>query len=192
MYKALIFDFFGVFCPDISFDWLKQSVPDYQAILPEYKALCAKSDYGLISRADFTDGLSKLSGIPAADIASSIQGNIIIKQDLVSFVQQLRSSGYKIACLSNGTVEWTQKVIDDNGLTELFDQTVISGDVGVIKPSPAIYKVTLKRLGVTASQAVFVDDRAVNTEAAEACGIKSFLFTDTQKLIAELKAAGIS
>lgn len=54
---------------------------------------------------------------------------------------------------------------------ELFDAVVISGEVGVRKPDPAIYLMAAERLGARPSECVFVDDFMVNAEAAEAVGM---------------------
>jgi 2-haloacid dehalogenase len=102
-------------------------------------------------------------------------------------VEGLAGKGYKIACLSNGTHEWTLEVIRNHGLVELFDEIVLSGDLGIVKPDPRIYFYTLEKLGVDPSQAIFVDDRKVNTDAAEICGIRSIQFKNTATFIKELR-----
>lgn len=63
---------------------------------------------------------------------------------------------------------------------------ILSGDLGIIKRSPEIYVHTLEKLNVTASETIFVDDRKVNVDAAEACGIHSLLFSKTETFIDEL------
>jgi beta-phosphoglucomutase-like phosphatase (HAD superfamily) len=55
------------------------------------------------------------------------------------------------------------------------------------KNSPEIYVHTLEKLNLAATQAIFVDDRKVNTDAAEACGIPSLVFTDTSTFSNELE-----
>ncbi|HZE87394.1 MAG TPA: HAD-IA family hydrolase [Methylomirabilota bacterium] len=187
MYKALIFDFFGVFCTSIATNWFKRIVPNDKSKLSVFQALCTQSDYGNLSRADFNKEVSKLTGVSVTEIIQGIESETIINTSLVTYVKELRIRGYTIACLSNGTREWTLRVINDHGLGSLFDEVVLSGDLGIIKPSSEIYIHTLEKLKVRASQAVFVDDRKVNTDAAEACGISSIVFNDTSIFVKELE-----
>ena len=67
-----------------------------------------------------------------------------------------------------------------------FDHIIVSADVKLIKPDPRIYQLTLERIGCQAHEAVFIDDRKINVEAAEALGIKGILFTSKAKTIAAL------
>lgn len=190
MYKVIIFDFFGVFCAPIATNWFRKTVPDDAVKLAAFQALCTESDYGRLPRDQFNQETSKLTGVPVEQVVTGIEGETIINTELVDYVKQLMKN-YKIVCLSNGTREWTLRVIIDHGLTELFDEVVLSGDLGIVKPSPEIYTYTLEKLYITADQAILVDDREVNIEAAEALGIRSLLFSDTKTFIAEFeKLAG--
>lgn len=180
MYKAIIFDFFGVFCPDITLEWFKKDVADWETKLPSFQAVCTRSDYGKISRDDFFKEVSKLAGVSAHEMTKGVEAQTAINSELVTLVTQLQGNGYKIACLSNGTHEWTLRVINDHGLGNIFDKIVLSGDIGIVKPDPRIYQKALASLDVTASEAIFIDDRQVNVEAGEACGIHSFVFTSTE------------
>jgi FMN phosphatase YigB (HAD superfamily) len=59
-----------------------------------------------------------------------------------------------------------------------------------VKPDAAIYRHLLKELGTRAEETLFIDDRAVNIEAAEALGIKGLVFTTVEQLRADLIAQG--
>jgi len=188
MYKVVIFDFFGLFCPDITLEWFTKTVPDYQTKFAAYRALCTESDYGRLTRAAFNQKLADLVGLPVDQVTSGIEEETRVNTALVQYVTGLKQQGYRIACLSNGTQEWTTRVIEASGLSDLFEILVLSGELGVIKPSPEIYTATLQQLNVKASEAVFVDDREVNVRGAEACGIRSLLFTNTDSFIRDFEA----
>jgi epoxide hydrolase-like predicted phosphatase len=188
MYKAVIFDFFGVFCPDITLEWFKKTVQEYESKLADFQEICTRSDYGKLSRADFNKEVAALANVPISDLVDGVEAEIAINTQLVEYAKRLKSSGYTIACLSNGTHEWTLRVINDHGLGRLFDLVVLSGDLGIVKPNPEIYKYTLKKLGIKPSEAVFVDDREVNTLAAEVYGIPSLVFTSTEAFIVDFEA----
>ena len=67
-----------------------------------------------------------------------------------------------------------------------FEHVIVSADVKLIKPDARIYQLTLERIGCQAQEAVFIDDRKINVEAAEALGIKSIHFTSKLQTIAAL------
>ena len=75
----------------------------------------------------------------------------------------------------------------------IFDEYVLSYEVGAIKPDPAIYEEAIRRAGCRPAEAVFIDDLAVNVEAAAELGIKGIVFTaGTTDLAAELRRLGLS
>jgi len=53
--------------------------------------------------------------------------------------------------------EWTLQVITDHGLGDLFEEVVISADLGIVKPDPDTYLRTLEKLRLPANQTIFVD-----------------------------------
>ena len=70
---------------------------------------------------------------------------------------------------------------------DLFDATVISGDVGMHKPQPEIYLLACERLEVEPADAVFVDDLRENCAGAEAVGMTAILHRDPAETIAKLE-----
>jgi epoxide hydrolase-like predicted phosphatase len=84
------------------------------------------------------------------------------------------------------TNSWGMGIYDRAPL-DLFDATVISGDVGLHKPQPEIYELACERLAVKPAAAVFVDDLRENCEGAEAVGMTAVLHRDTEKTVARLE-----
>ena len=68
-----------------------------------------------------------------------------------------------------------------------FDGDVISCEVGVAKPSPAIYDLILERFGIKAEESIFIDDNADNVAGAEAVGMKALRFESAIQAEQELK-----
>jgi HAD superfamily hydrolase (TIGR01509 family) len=68
---------------------------------------------------------------------------------------------------------------------------ISSAEIGLAKPDPAIYRLALERLRVQAGEAIFVDDLARNTEAAESIGLPSLVFESPEQLRRELTERGI-
>ena len=109
---------------------------------------------------------------------------------MVEFVRELRADGVRAALLTNNVREWESlwrsPLVDD-----LFEVVVVSAEVGLRKPDPAIYTLTLERLGdsVSAEDCVFVDDLEINCEAARALGIQAVHFVDAEQAIPEIRSA---
>ena len=183
MYTAVIFDFFGVFCPDIAMEWFKKAAPSYQDKLDAFQAICTRSDYGKLSRDGFNTEVANLANVSVQSLIDGVEKETVINNSLVEYASGLKARGFKVACLSNGTHEWTLRVIQDHGLGGLFEVVVLSGAIGIVKPDPAIYAHALNSLAAEASEAIFVDDRQINVDAGESVGIKSILFTTTQNFI---------
>jgi putative hydrolase of the HAD superfamily len=73
------------------------------------------------------------------------------------------------------------------GWLKNFDHETFSAEVRLAKPDAAIYHHSLKGLGVQASDALFVDDRATNVEGAQAIGLRAIRFQSVAQLTDDLK-----
>jgi 2-haloacid dehalogenase len=72
-----------------------------------------------------------------------------------------------------------------------MDGIQISGEVGVGKPDPAIFRAFLARFGLTAGETVFIDDWDRNVATASSLGIVAIQFKGAAKLRADLRALGL-
>jgi epoxide hydrolase-like predicted phosphatase len=110
--------------------------------------------------------------------------------ELIAYLRSLKEDrGVRLAMLTNNVREWEARwrsMIPD--IDELFELVVDSAFVGMRKPDPAIYALTLERLGLPAEACAFVDDIDVNCEAAAALGIRAVQFVDTAQAIRDLDA----
>jgi putative hydrolase of the HAD superfamily len=109
---------------------------------------------------------------------------------MIEFVREVRGRGLRTALLTNNVREWESlwraKLPE---IDELFEVVVDSAFVGMRKPDPAIYELTLERLGVMAEECVFVDDLELNCEAARALGMTAVRFVRAEQAIPELRSA---
>jgi HAD superfamily hydrolase (TIGR01509 family) len=74
-------------------------------------------------------------------------------------------------------------------IDELFELVVDSAFVGTRKPERRIYELTLKRLGLPAEAALFIDDVELNCDGARQMGIRAVWFRDTEQAIAGIESA---
>lgn len=103
--------------------------------------------------------------------------------DMVGVVRRARQRGLKTALLSNS---WGMDYPRE-GWDELFDVTVISGEVGMRKPDADIYLLCAERLGLQPEQCVFVDDLSPNVRGAAAVGMVGVLHRSYEETVAELE-----
>jgi HAD superfamily hydrolase (TIGR01509 family) len=103
---------------------------------------------------------------------------------MLSLLARLRSAGVRLACLSNDVAEWSLLLREWFGLASYITDWVISGEIGVRKPSPAAYAALIERLYLPAERILFVDDRLENVVAARAAGLQTLQYDDST--IAEL------
>ena len=102
---------------------------------------------------------------------------------MFDLIDDLRTLELKVGLLSNS---WGNHYPDD--LHELFDAVVISGEVGLRKPDPVIYRLVLDKLDLPPRHCVFVDDAPVNVEAATRLGMHAIRHRDADETRAALSA----
>ena len=113
-------------------------------------------------------------------------------EPMIRHFAELRSRGLRTALLTNNVREWEPlwrgKLPE---LDEIFEVVVDSAFVGLRKPEPRIYELTLERLGqgLRGEECVFVDDLEVNCEAARALGMVAVRFESADQAIAEIESA---
>lgn len=121
-------------------------------------------------------------------ILARMSGGTGARQVLVDRVHRLRAEGYRTALVTNNVLEFREHWRKMIPVEALFDTVIDSSEVGVRKPDPAIYHLSLERVGgVAPERAVFLDDYPGNIAAASALGISSILVdADVTRAIAEL------
>jgi putative hydrolase of the HAD superfamily len=110
---------------------------------------------------------------------------------MIEFVRGLLGRGVRAALLTNNVREWEPlwraKLPE---IDELFEEVVDSAFVGIRKPDPAIYELTLERLGgIEPGRCVFVDDLDVNCDTARALGMAAVRFESAEQAIGEIERA---
>lgn len=106
-------------------------------------------------------------------------------------VSDLKKSGGKLYLLSNISIKFANEYSENPWLCELFslfDGLVLSGPIGIVKPSPEIFRYLLDRYALEPSECLFVDDSPKNIAGAESVGICGYLFDgNAEKLRQALK-----
>ena len=110
--------------------------------------------------------------------------------DMLDWLKHLHAAGFKTALLSNMPLDLVQYVQANCQWMENFAFKTFSAEVRLVKPDPAIYEHTLRGLGVAAADALFVDDRETNIQAARAQGIRALQFRSIAELRKDLESVG--
>lgn len=108
----------------------------------------------------------------------------------VTILKALKDQGVPVYALSNWSAETWPHAHARFDFLQWFDGLVISGFEGVAKPEAEIYRRLRDRYGLAEGQAVFIDDVAVNVEAARAAGLQALQFHEPLALRRDLEALG--
>jgi epoxide hydrolase-like predicted phosphatase len=103
---------------------------------------------------------------------------------MLDAVRRARAGGIRTGLISNS---WGRGRYDRDTFGELFDGVVISGEVGIRKPDPAIYELGARAIDLDPATCVFVDDLPGNLKPARALGMATVLHRDAAETIPELE-----
>ena len=111
---------------------------------------------------------------------------------MAAIVAELDAAGVPLYALTNFSHEfWPPFRAREAALFAPFRDILVSGEVGLTKPDPAIYALALTRFGHAPGEALFIDDRQDNVEAAGRCGFVAHRFADAATLRAVLQEHGL-
>jgi len=185
MITAIIFDFFDVFRTDSYKAWLKANNIPHEG---EYFEANRQVDLGNITTEQFLERLSKLQGRKVT--VEELDATARVDQEVAAIASSLKPN-YRIALLSNAPSSFIRQLLTVHDLERHFHEIVISSEVGMVKPNAEIFEYTLGKLGVPATEAIFIDDNPGHVAAAEKVGIKGIQFLSAKQLKDELRKAGV-
>lgn len=188
MYTTIIFDFFDVIRSDPYKAWLGERGIER---VGEYAEASKPLDRGEITVGEFHDRLQELSGHDRATVAHHYDNTVLIDEGMPAFIAQLKQR-FKTGLLSNASSDYLRPLLDEYGYHELFDEIVISGETGLIKPSTEAFEHILAQLGSQPEETIFVDDSPTNVAAANQLGITGVLFTNLSQLRTDLQRLGVA
>jgi epoxide hydrolase-like predicted phosphatase len=116
-------------------------------------------------------------------LVTRIFSGVHLEPVMLDAVAAARREGLKTALLSNS---WGMSGYPRDRFGELFDAVIISGEVGLRKPDPAIYELAVRRLDVPPARCVFVDDYPGHLEPAERAGMTTVLHLSPRQTLTRL------
>ncbi|MFL7813736.1 MAG: HAD family hydrolase [Anaerolineales bacterium] len=143
---------------------------------------------GTISAELHKDAVMESLGLPGdafKAFGDRFWGGDRLDRVLVDFIRVLRVD-YTTALLSNAWDDLRPMLVEFWKIADAFEEIFISGEMGMSKPDPAIYKEVVKHLRVDPGEIVFVDDFIENVEAARDCGWNAIHFRSREQALEEL------
>lgn len=172
--RAIIFDCFEV---------LVQSAPaslraDFPQVADELRDVFVRGDYGFITREEYIAEIMRLTGLSEADYLARYWNNKLRNEPAFQLVDELRSQGFRVAMLSNISRRAMDTYVTAEEREQRFDAVVLSSEVQLQKPDPAIFTLMAERLDVQPGECIMVDDILENIDGAERAGMHGVVYAD--------------
>jgi 2-haloacid dehalogenase len=114
-----------------------------------------------------------------------------IVPETVDLLRRLKAAGNHLYGLTNWNHAKFTLVRHKFEFFSLFEEIVISGEVKLAKPDPAIYRLLLGKIGLSAQDCLMVDDTVRNVEASRKLGFETIHYLSPDQLEAEFKRLGV-
>jgi len=109
-----------------------------------------------------------------------------------AIVEELDAKAVPLFAITNFSADFWPPFHDkERAFFRRFRDIVVSGEEKLLKPDPAIYYLALDRFELKPAEALFIDDRLINVEGAQAVGMHAHLFTDADDLRRRLEVEGL-
>lgn len=153
-----------------------------------------RAELGEFTREEHWKNVARLLHFPESELDEfqrAYWDGDAVDEELEMFIRGLRPK-FRTGLLSNAW-QGTRDMTVERGYTFLtaFDVTMFSCEVHLRKPDPRIFHLMLDRLGVNASEAVFVDDFIDNIEGAKAVGLNTVWFKGREDAVRQLRELGV-
>jgi putative hydrolase of the HAD superfamily len=192
-YRGLLIDYGGVLTSNLFESF--RAFCELEGLAPETVGERFRSDRacrelligletGRIEEAEFEPQLAARLGVSAPRLIDRMFAGSKPDQPMVDAVRAARRAGIRTGLISNS---WGTRRYDFSQLNELFDGIVISGQVGLRKPAPEMYKLGVERIGLEPEECVFVDDLPFNLEPAAQLGMATVHHIRAEQTISELE-----
>jgi putative hydrolase of the HAD superfamily len=195
--KAVVFDYGGVIGINVIRDIYEQTAKRFglakQDVREAFHEVRGPAQRGEIGVREFWERFAAKFDIDPKELERTWLDTFTQKSDeykeVIEIIKKLKANGYKVGLITNLTSVFppTRRM----AYADLFDDMIVSHEVGMRKPEARIYNLALDRLAVHAAEAVFVDDKLENVEGAEAIGMRGIHFKDAAQLKKELEKMGV-
>lgn len=199
--EAIVFDFGGVLTKPAR---IIQELRGYDRLLSLPEDTLLQTIYGgaaweAVSRGEISEqehwaltAIGYQKTLPAA-FSRFVWGTLQYEElnvEVIAIARRLKER-YRLGLLSNATISLRRYLERLPVLCGLFDEVIISAEVGLRKPDPQIYHLTADRLCARMERILLIDDKKRNTTAGEGCGMQAIPFLSADDLLLHLEEMGI-
>jgi putative hydrolase of the HAD superfamily len=192
--KNVIFDLGGVLLEWNPDKLLAAFYSDLQLRSILKRALFLHDDWRLLNRGQLSEPelierVAVRTDRPLGELSAlldSMRESLDTKPATVALLRSLQARGIRLYCLSDmpsAVYEYLRKRHD---FWDAFQGIVISAEVQLMKPEPAVFEYLLTRYQLRAAETVFIDDVSLNTEGARGSGLRAIQFQDIAQVEREL------
>lgn len=185
MIKAVVFDCFGVLTTDGWLPMRQRYFGDDADKFEQAGVLNRQVDGGVLSYEQFLAGVAEMAGIGAEQVRREIESNVA-NQPLFEYIRDKIRPNYATGFLSNAGANWLDRLFEPWQVA-LFDEVVLSCDLGVIKPHPLMYQTIANKLGFLPEECVFVDDQPRYCEGARSIGMSAIHYQNLEQCVEDLE-----
>ena len=185
MIKAVVFDCFGVLYGGSLWAQLEICPPERHKELIDNNKL---NDYGYLTTDEYVANVARILNLSTEQVMAMLRNRHVRNQSLFDMIADLRGRGIKAGLLTNAGRDmpgalFTQEELDGG----IFDAYIVSSDLGLVKPNPAIFELMADKLGVATGDCVMIDDTPENCEGAEVAGMQSIQYVTSKTTVESLK-----
>lgn len=176
--KVIAFDFWDVFA-DLDhpmYAYMKKHGVDPEKYSQPIHDLIIAHDLGKLTEKEFLQKSSQIIGLELPyELCHLAFREELLNKGLIEIARRLKSK-YRLILLTNNSKEYCQRYLFETGLDKLFDDLIISYEVGLRKPSREIYELLVKRARVKPEEMLFIDDDPSKFKGAEMLGIRTLQY----------------
>lgn len=148
---------------------------------------------GTMDNEAYLDTLCSTFGLTDQRSAALVHDAILVEEmdHAAAFVSQVKAHGFRVGCLSNTNGLHWKSLMDAKRfpVMQLLDHTIVSHELQLAKPEPAIYHAFEQRFGVGPESIVFFDDTHLNVVAAKKLGWNAVLIDPCGNTIDQMRDA---
>ena len=178
--------------PETAQHWVKE-------VFQDFKGDWALFDAGQIEVDPLCHRIAARTGLSPQDVHAVVLGvaeELQPMPETFALMRELHAAGHPIYFLSNMPSPLADHLEQHHPqVFEMMSDGVFSGRVGLIKPDPAIFALTLAQFGWSAeqaAQALFIDDHPANVAASIQAGLPALRFTIAEQLRTDLRGLGFA
>lgn len=198
--RAVIFDYGEVLCRIPPLDEFAPMARILniapERLVQRYMRNRVEYDRGDVTAAQYWSAFARESGVTLTDS----QVDELNRRDcdlwwdldpaLMDWTDRLRAGGIKAGVISNMFIGLAKEIRARAPWLDRFDDYTLSAEIRATKPDPAIYRHSLRQLGVNPREALFLDDREANIAGARAVGMEGLIYSTPARLREDLQAWG--